>query len=479
MMSNQNSKQVHEGAATTYPLIGREGLTAQQRAEFLNQARLDEQNYGPKDYQRPTDLENQFHNPNHPLNIKNDIAKHTMMIQVQSDNLARYAQYGISSGSLLDTHNMALQNAQALLDTAQRRLEHYYQANPHKRPDAQQVLSTEMSQENATNADKRGQGWHKVHVDASQPLQFTEAFKRTVELGRDPSARAKTAEFKPQVAAPDASALYTHHGETDTKIAWHQKTQNFSYQQPVSGESLRHAGKLALIAMGLTAAVDTANATTGTLPEKLDAATNVLKDMAIDAVPGVTYLEKMQAGKFQEAALDAASYLPFGDMVGIARTPEAQAVIDALPKSEKALSLMMNNKSEAPINRHLAEYQLMFMAAKNDGDIFKGLSFSNRLTDLAEQKAVLQTQWEHNSKVFSSAISEPKTDWAQLKKNNPDIAAYVDIHLAVLQSGQSEAFVKVMDANLTSSLAEGNLPVLPYTSIDNNHHAAEDMSLTN
>lgn len=481
-MSNEQAKQTDASKSASYPLIGREHLTEEERAAFLKQARLEEANYDPIKYMTESEIrkEHIFANPNHPVYLKNYIDVDMQHMQVLTDALANPSLGDLEKGKTFmeqqqNLFEKQLNLAQIRLDSNQAALETYYQDNPHKRPEAKNTVSAEVPQESAVS--KQGQGWHKAHVDASQPLQFSEAFRRTSELGRDPSLASKPSEFKPQVAAPDARALYTHHTEADTSIAWHQKSQNFSYQQPVSGESLKRAGKLGLVAMGLAAAVETANATPGTLPEKLDAAGKVLKDMALDAVPGVTYLEKMKTGKYQEAGLDAASYLPLGDMTGIARTPAAQAVIDALPKSAMALQVMMNNKVEAPINRHLAEYQLLLLEAKKEGDVFKGLTFSSKLTDLAEMKVVMQAQWAKNSEAFSTVTTDPKTDWAQVKKNNPEIASYVDIHLAAVQSGRPDGFVAMMDANLISNLAKGNLPILPTMSIDKNQQAQEEMSL--
>lgn len=482
-MSNEQTKQTDGSKSSSSPLIGREYFTEEERTAFLRQARLEEANYDPIKYMTESELrkEHIFANPNHPVYLKNYIDIDTRHMQVLTETLANPSLSDLKKGKTYIEQQRSffekqLSLAQIRLDNNQAALETYYQNNPHKRPDSKSTVSAEVLQESA--ASKEGQGWHKARVDASQPLQFSEAFRRTSELGRDSSAASKTTEFKPQVAPPDARALYTHHTEADTTIAWHQKSQNFSYQQPVSGESLKRAGKLGLIAIGLTAAVETANATPGTLPEKLDAAGKVLKDMALDAVPGVTYLEKMKTGKYQEAGLDASSYLPLGDISGIARTPAAQAVIDALPKSAMALEVMMNNKAEAPIYRHLAEYQLLLLEAKKEGDVFKGLSLSSGLTDLAEKKVVLQAQWAKNSEAFSTATNDPETDWAQVKKNNPEIAPYVDIHLAAVQSGWADAFVTLMDANLTNSLAKGNVPILPEISIQKNHHVQEGMSLS-
>ncbi|HQS44760.1 MAG: hypothetical protein B7Y16_09480, partial [Methylotenera sp. 24-45-7] len=344
-MSNE---QADASKSASYPLIGREHLTEEERAAFLKQARLEEANYDPIKYMTESEIrkEHIFANPNHPVYLKNYIDVDMQHMQVLTEALANPSLGDLEKGKTFmeqqrNLFEKQLSLAQIRLDNNRAALEDYYLDNPHKRPESKNTVSAEVPQESAVS--KQGQGWHKARVDASQPLQFTEAFRRTSELGRDASAATKTVEFKPQVTAPDARALYTHHTETDTNITWHQKSQNFSYQQPVSGESLKRAGKLGLVAMGLAAAVETANATPGTLPEKLDAAGKVLKDMALDAVPGVTYLEKMKTGKYQEAGLDAASYLPLGDMTGIARTPAAQAVIDALPKSAMALQVMMNN----------------------------------------------------------------------------------------------------------------------------------------
>ncbi|OYZ39541.1 MAG: hypothetical protein B7Y16_08895, partial [Methylotenera sp. 24-45-7] len=112
-----------------------------------------------------------------------------------------------------------------------------------------------------------------------------------------------------------------------------------------------------------------------------------------------------------------------------------------------------------------------------EGDVFKGLTFSSKLTDLAEMKVVMQAQWAKNSEAFSTAITDPKTDWAQVKKNNPEIASYVDIHLAAVQSGRPDGFVAMMDANLISNLAKGNLPILPTISTEINRQAQQEMSL--
>lgn len=316
-----------------------------------------------------------------------------------------------------------------------------------------------------TDVDAPNAAWHKQWVDPSQPLQFTEGFRRTAESGRDREPGRPAPEFKPNTISTNSPrALYTSSGETEIKQVWHQDPKNFSYGLPISDEALKRASKLGLVAMGLLAASEAANATPGSLVDKLTAAGHALKDIAIDAVPGVTYWKKMQEEKYAEAALDATSYLPLGDIVGMARSPEAQAIIDALPKGRKELESMMGDKTQAPIDRHLAEYQLILMEAKNKSELFKGLGFSSGLTDLAEKKIIMQAQWAKNAEAFIAAIRDPSTDWNQVKDNHPEIALHVAMHLAAVNSGRPSVFVAQVDANLTDSLARGRLLSIPEAS---------------
>lgn len=477
-MSNEQIQQADAGKSSSYPLVGREHFTEEERAAFLRQARLEEANYDPIKYMTESEIsrEHVFANPNHPVYLKDYIDIDTRHMQAMTEALANPSLSDLERGKTFIEQQQIffekqLSLAQVRLDNNQAALETYYQQNPHKRPDPKHAVSTQaessvVPQDSVTS--KQGQGWHKARVDASQPLQFSEAFRRTSELGRDSSVASKVTEFTPQVAPPDARALYTHHTETDTNIAWHQKSHNFSHRQPISDESLKRAGKLALVGMGLMAAVETAKATPGELPEKLSAAGQALKDVAVEAIPGVTYLDKMRAGKYQEAALDAASYLPLGDVTMMARTPEAQAVIDALPKNREALYAMTQDKTEAPISRHLAEYQMHVLDAKSNGEVMKGLTFSSKLSDLAEMKVVMQAQWAKNAEVFVEAVHDPKTNWDQLLKTHPEISAHAAAHLAAVQGGRPEAFITLMDANLSNSLAKGGVSILSTAGLEMN-----------
>ena len=122
---------------------------------------------------------------------------------------------------------------------------------------------------------------------------------------------------------------------------------------------------------------------------------------------------------------------------------------------------MIGDKAQAPIDRHLAEYQLILMQAKNNGELIKGLDFSSGLTDLAEKKIIMQAQWAKNAEVFQAAISDPNTEWNQVKNRHPEIALHVATHLAALNSGRPSTFVAQIDANLTESLAKGRVLTVP------------------
>lgn len=292
------------------------------------------------------------------------------------------------------------------------------------------------------------------------PLQFTDSLKHAMRQAGD---KAPLPDFKPYAGDPlrGAEALYTNAGEVTSKASWHTKVDASAYQFPISEQHLKTASKYAIAAMGLMAVAEVANADEGTLTEKFNASKQILQEMVIDAIPGVTYTKKMLAGQYEEASLDAASHLPFGDISVLARSPEAQAVIDALPSNTQALQKMLSDKAEAPVNRHLAEYQLRLMDAKDHGDVLKGWGAMARLTELAEQKIMLQGQWSKNSADFVAAIHNPDADLKQIVKSNPQIAAQVNLHMAAINSGHSQLFVDRVDANLSEGLANGRLSILP------------------
>jgi hypothetical protein len=144
----------------------------------------------------------------------------------------------------------------------------------------------------------------------------------------------------------------------------------------------------------------------------------------------------------------------------ILRSPEAQAVIDALPKDGAMLTQMQTDMKLPPIDRHLAEYKLRFIEASAKGDLLKGLSASSALTDLAERKVLLQAQWKADADTFKAAAQNHDTNWAQFKKDNPDLVIQADMHLAAKNSGHAQAFVDQMDRIIADNTAKGT-PMQP------------------
>ena len=437
-------------------LVGKGAMTEAERAEFLKKARADEASYSSKDYVRDNDPQHKFHDPDHPVNLKPRVESALARVEVLRENINAQLDSPFISFRLQEslkayaaTHTTLARN-QTVLDS---RLESRNVANQSASVAAS--ADAETGQTSAKNNAKPA--WHKTAEPyANYPLQLTESFQQTNASAKNASGTASTASttFKPYVAPDNASPLYTDKAESQTSVSWHKKVEADAYKTPIPPDQIKRLSKYAVATMGLFAAVDTANATSGTMTDKLDAAGKVLKDQVIDAIPGVTYAKNMSAGKYEEARLDAAGYLPFGDAAGITRSLEAQAIIDALPKDRAALGKMLHDKTQAPINRHLAEYQLAFIEAKDKGDVSKGLMVSSHLTDLAEQKIVLQAQWKESAAHFTSAIKNPNTNWAQLAKNS-DIAPQAAIHLAAVNSGYPAAFVEKMDATLAKNMAEG------------------------
>lgn len=466
-MSNQHSKQPGNAKSSAYPLVGNEHLTQEEREAFLAKARQQEVEYDQhvsmlKDGRATQsshvnlpgedDAEHKFRNPNHPVNVKPQIYWDTRLEQVLTARLNSYE--GLLWRSDIEKNLREVQNK---LSENRARLEAYYQENPHKRPieNPDGMTGTTKSLER-TSIKQEGFAWHKQHVDPHQPLQFTEAFKRVNALERK---EYRGPEFKPYEGDPlrGAEALYTH-GTENKHLGTSSKHIHLNpYHQPISESQLKHASKYALLAMGLLGATEAAKAEPGDLTSKFNAAKEVLKETALEAVPGVTFFEKMHAGKYQEASLDAASYLPLGDITAFSRAPEVQAVIDSLPKTTEQLQAILSDQCEAPINKHMAEYQLRLIEAKDSGDVLKGLAAIDRLTDLAEKKLIMQMQWSKKSSDYAEAVKTPDPNWPVIMQRNPEIAPQIAIHAAAVNSGRPKEFIDQIDANITSALAAGRL----------------------
>lgn len=405
------------------PLVGKGAMKDAERAAFLQKARTDEASYSSKDYVRDNDPQHRFYDPDHPVNLKpkieNGVARVGMLRESINEQLdSPFVSFRLQESlkAYANTHTTLARN-QAILDS------HLESRNVTNQSGAALTHTSAVSQSTESNLAAQG-----IKTKA-----LPEIYKKQVAINLPPD----------MLDMMNVNEIKTYHANLDNHVD--QLKQ-------------KHGAKM-VAAIGLMAAAETVYATPGSISTKLDATGKVLKDQVVDAIPGVTYTQKMAAGKYQDAALDAAGYLPLGDAASVSRLPAVQAVIDALPKDRAALEKMKQDKTQAPINRHLAEYQLAFIDAKEKGDVFKGLNASSHLTDLAEQKIVLEVQWKKSAEHFSAAIKDNNTNWAQLAKNS-DIAPQAAIHLAAINSGYPVAFVEKMDAALAKNLAAGT-PVSP------------------
>lgn len=165
------------------------------------------------------------------------------------------------------------------------------------------------------------------------------------------------------------------------------------------------------------------------------------------------------AGDYDTALRKAADLtVPGADL--ILRSKEQQAVIDALPKDTATLTSMQSNMKLAPIDRHLAEYQLHYLEAKEHGNLIDGMSAASTLSNLAEMKIKLETQWKAEANTFITATQNPETNWPQFKKDHPNLAVQADLHTAAQNSGHPQAFVARMDEIIANNTAKGT-PMQP------------------
>lgn len=207
-------------------------------------------------------------------------------------------------------------------------------------------------------------------------------------------------------------------------------------------------------AVVLVVATSEASANTGDTLTK----TGQFLNTATEDIGGKAARE-MVAGNYDAAQRDIAEKLiPGADQ--ILRSKEQQAVIDALPKDTATLTSMQSNMKLAPIDRHLAEYQLHYLEAKEHGNLIDGMSAASTLTNLAEMKIKLETQWKAEANTFIAATQYPETDWSQFKKEHPNLAIQADLHTTAQNSGHPQAFVARMDEIIAKNTAQG-MPMQP------------------
>lgn len=238
----------------------------------------------------------------------------------------------------------------------------------------------------------------------------------------------------------------------------------------------KQLGIIVPLITGAVAGIEDASASTGDGLTK----TSVFLNRATADIGG-TGARELANGNVDKGLRDIASIYVNGSE-SILRSPEALAVINALPKDSATLTQMQSDIKLPPIDRHLAEYQLQVIESSAKGDLLKGLSASSTLTDLAEKKVLLKVQWVADADTFKAATGNPNTDWAQFKKDHQDLAIQADLHVAAKNSGHAQAFVTQMDQLIASNTASGT-PMQPIaqqlSQVTQVQHAANEANVEN
>jgi hypothetical protein len=216
---------------------------------------------------------------------------------------------------------------------------------------------------------------------------------------------------------------------------------------------LKPLAKPLTVVAGVLTAAEEASASQGSLSDKAQTfAVNATKDIGSKAAIA------MYKGDF-----DAAQRSIVEDVIGtdsVLRSKAQQDIIEKLPIHKESLTAMQNNMRLPEIDRDLAKTQLQYIEARENGNVRDGLSLSSRLTELAEKKVVLQTEWQVSAKTFTTATKDPQTDWAQFKKEHPELVIQADLHVAAKNSGYGQAFINAMDENIAKHTAKG-IPMQP------------------
>lgn len=445
--TEKNDVNTVEVKPQSAPLVGKGTMTEAERTAFLQQARTDEKAYTAR--MAAKDPQHYMYNPipvrgagdysyaDHPLNQK--IAAQTRYV----GDLKQQLHNGQSFSELADLRELAkttttLMNDQATLNG------YYGVAEQH----AAAKMTVETTQVNA------------AATSTAVPVVKTPA----TELPRGAAINLP----------PDMVDMM----DEKERAAYHAKLD-----EHVDHLTQKHGSKL-IAAVGLLAAsAEAAYATPGPMTTKLDAAGRALRDEAVNAIPFSGTAQHVSHGEYKAASVntakEAVGYIPVVAAIDTAtsvlskegltnaavivteglRSKAAQDVIDALPTDKTQLANMQHDKTQAPINQHLAEYQLRFMDAVVKNDSAGTYTASSRLTELAEQKLVLQAEWKQSADHFKAALKAPDTDWEKLAKNS-DIASQAAIHMAAINSHYPAAFVEKMDATLANNLAKGT-PISP------------------
>lgn len=317
-------------------------------------------------------------------------------------------------------------------------------------------LTMHPGSENATKLDTRYVNNH--NLDAAR----ADLLKATNEAINNSSNETKKALQTSIAALHD-----THHGITGIRLdadMWIRKDIE-AIGEFVQGK-YKQLDKLipkqaqALIATGVTLVTAISEASANTSDNALTKTSKVLNAATEDIGGGAA--RAAVAGDYDTAQREALDLVvPGADQV--LRSKEAQMVIDALPKDRETLAKVQSNSQLPPIDRHLAEYKLRFLEAREGGspsDLIEGMSASSTLTQLAEKKVELQKEWAANATTYTAAVNNPGTNWRQFKKEHPELAIQADLHQAAVNTVASNPnigsqFVTLMDKNIAENTARG------------------------
>lgn len=441
------TEQDHVKPAASGQLVGQGPMTEEAKAAFLQQARTDEKAYAAS--MAAKDPQHYMYNPipvkdaggysyaDHPLNQK--IAAETKHI----DDLRYLLNNGKSFSELADLRELAKKTTSLMNDQAT--LDGYY-------------------------------GVAEKHAAVKTRIE-------TTQVSAAATSTAVPAAKTPATELPRGAAINLPPDMVDMMDENELKAYHANLDNHVDHIKQKHGSKVVATLGLLAASAEAVYATPGPMTTKLDAAGKALKDQVVGAIPFSGPAQQVSHGEFKaasgNAAKEAVGYIPVVATIDTAasifskegltnsavmvteglRSKAAQAVIDAQPTDKTQLSQMQHDKTQAPINRHLAEYQLRFMDAVAKNDSAGTYTASSRLTELAERKLVLLAEWKQSADHFITALKDPHTDWAKLAKNS-DVAPQAAIHLAAINSGYPAAFVEKMDATLAKNLATGT-PVSP------------------
>ena len=250
-MAEQNNVQ-----EVKYQFYGQEPMTLQERTEFLQAAREQEKAYDdylaklanrrivdnlPHEYLPDVDdLQHLYRDPEHPFNLRSDIAFHEFRLQQLEDKI-KESQYNLIQLNQLQAESDALK---AELEVKQQTL----MAKEAARSADNEVGIAGSVEIKATESVSQGGNvgttpWHKTADVWNYPANLTAGFDKTVESGLFALRNGQTSPSpytpKPTFTDSAAKALFTNDKEAPTHTSWHKKGSVNVYTDLISAEQLK------------------------------------------------------------------------------------------------------------------------------------------------------------------------------------------------------------------------------------------------